>query len=151
MNEEQAQPLERPVAKLIMACIASTWFAISSNLCIYSDARIAMTVGDRHPAIWEIGALWCSILLQPWIILFLIIDSLIVGMSLTSTIIGVLVMAAVSAVLFYILISRYIERYATVTWVGIAFMTLLAFIDTQTFITDMNIVTRLDNHSLEHP
>lgn len=131
--------------------VVSLWFAASTVLCIYSDACVATTVGDRYPAVWEQIPLWSSMILQPWIILTLIIESRSGIYFLSTSLIGAVFASALSAGILYLILRWAIGRFITGGWLVLGLLTVLAAFDTHWFISDMRIVSTAGSDSGPYP
>ena len=118
--------------------VLSLWFASASVLCIYSDARVAMTIGDRYPALFEHIALWTSIILQPWIILALALESVGGTYFLSTSLAGSIVGAILSWALLYFILTRLIKRFHRATWVVFVVLTTLSIVCTHSFVSDIS-------------
>ena len=127
-------------AQLVGIGAVSLWFAASSVLCIYSDARVAMTVGDRYPALWEQIPLWSSLILQPWIILALIIESQSGIYFLSTSLTGAVLASALSGGLMFWILSRAVGRFRVAGWLALGLLAILAAFDTHSFVSDMRVV-----------
>jgi hypothetical protein len=134
-------------AHLVVIGIVSFWFAASTALSIYSDARVSMTVGDRYPALWEQIALWTSVILQPWIILALMIEPLGGTYFLSTSLTGSLIAAALSGVILYFIMRRLVGRYRVAGWIVLGLLAVLAALDTSSFVLDMRIIPSSDSYS----
>ena len=127
--------------------IVSLWFVSSSVLCIYSDARVAMTIGDRYPALFEKIALSISIILQPWIVLALGLES-IGGMYVLSTsLAGSVVGSVLSWFLLYFLLSCLISRFHCTTWPVFVVLMTLSTVCTYSFVTDIQALPPPRSHA----
>ena len=105
MQKMTIAPTQDPRATVLTALgVVSLWFASASVLCIYSDARVAMTIGDRYPALFEKIALWTSMILQPWIVLALALESIGGTCFLSTSLAGSIVGSVISWVLLYFLL-----------------------------------------------
>jgi hypothetical protein len=132
-------PTQDSRATLLTALgVVSLWFASASVLCIYSDARVAMTIGDRYPALFEQIALWTSIILQPWIVLALALESIGGTYFLSTSLAGSIVGSVLSWTLLYFLLIRLLRRFHRATWVVFAVLTTLSIVCTYSFFSDIN-------------
>lgn len=131
-------PLQGSRAAILPALgVVSLWFTSSSVLGIYSDAQVAMTIGDRNPALFEQIALWISIILQPWIVIALAIESS-GGMHLLSTsLAGAIIGSAISWVLIYSLLRCLIRRFRHATPVIFVVLLTLSIVCTYSLVSDI--------------
>ena len=132
---------------LIVVGTVSFWFAASTALSIYSDARVSMTIGDRYPALWEQLALWTSMILQPWFIVALMIEPLGGTYFLSSSLTGSLLSAALSGVILYFFLRRLVVRFRRAGWLVVGLLTVLAVLDTRSFVLDMRSIPSSDSYS----
>ena len=127
--------------------LVSLWFAASSVLCIHSDNRIAMTIGDRYPALWEQVPLWISMILQPWIILSLIIESMTGTYFFSTSLVGPILVSGLSGALMYLIARWAVGRFRVAGWLFIGVLAVLAAFDTHYFVPDMRSLPPVDSHS----
>jgi hypothetical protein len=127
--------------------VVSLWFASASVLCIYSDARVAMTIGDRYPALFEQIALWASIILQPWIVLALALESIGGTYFLSTSLAGSIVGSVLSWILLYFLLTRLIRRFHRMTWVVFVVLATLSIVCTYSFVSDIQALPPPGSHS----
>jgi hypothetical protein len=127
--------------------VVTLWFTSSSVLTLYSDALVSMTIGDRNPALFEQIAIWISIILQPWGILALALES-IGGMHLVPTsLAGSIIAAILSWTLLYFLLARFVRRYHRSRWLVLGVLTTLSIACTYSFVSDMQALPPPDSHS----
>jgi hypothetical protein len=127
--------------------VVSLWFAFASVLSIYSDARVAMTIGDRYPALFEQVALWISIILQPWIVLALALEPIGGAYFLSTSLAGSVVGSFLSWTLLYSLLARLIRRFHRATWVVFVVLATLSMVCTYSFFSDINALPPPGSHS----
>jgi len=139
--------MKQRVEVLIVTGIVSLWFASSSISCIYSEARVAMTIGDRHPAVFEQVALWSSITLQPWIIVAMMLEPIAGTYFLTTSLIGCLVASVLSALLIFLILAHFARRSLRATMIAMVSLAFLAAIDTYIFVSDMRSLPSRYSHS----
>jgi hypothetical protein len=128
--------------------VVSLWFASASVLCIYSDARVAMTIGDRYPALFEQIALWASIILQPWIVLALALESIGGTHFLSTSLAGSIVGSVLSWMLLYFLLTRLIRCFHRMTWVVFVVLATLSIVCTYSFVSDIQALPSPGSHSV---
>lgn len=147
MSVVQSPIQSQRLTDLVVIGVVSLWFAASTVLCIYSDARVSMTVGDRYPVLWEQIALWTSVILQPWVILALMIEPLGRTYFFSTSLIGSLLVAVLSGVIVYFILRRLVGRFGVAGWLVLCLLAVLAAIDTRSFILDMRIIPSSDSYS----
>lgn len=147
MTVAQAPIQSRRWAHLVVIGVVSLWFAASSVLCIYSDARVSMTVGDRYPTLWEQIPLWSSMILQPWIILALIIEPKCGTYFLSTSLTGSVLAAALSGAILYLILRWLVGRFSVAGWLVLGLLAVLAAFDTHWFVSDMRIIPTAGSYS----
>jgi hypothetical protein len=97
-----------------------------------------MTIGDRYPALFEQIALLTSVILQPWIVLALALESIGGTYFLSTSLAGSIVGSVLSWTLLYFILTRLITRFDRATWVVFVVLATLSIICTYSFVSDMN-------------